>query len=434
LCVFVFDENIIWHFGQDDQRFGFQWEALEHLDRDLQKLGGQLHVVYGNAEDQIKNIIQTHEIDAIYLNRSYSDGHIRRDQPLQRRCEYESVVWHACEDYLLYPVDDIPAYKVFTPWYKKRLPLVHDTDTSERTVKDITPISSDLSLLKDHTDHLYHKPHPHRSVNHLSTLLKQLGHIDDYSSTRNIPGDDDGTSRLSPYLSFGLVSVRQIYRILQPVLSTGIPKEKNDADHLLAELGWREFWQQIAYHWPETTNAPYRSFQPRGNHIVRENDQEKYQARCEGRTGYPIVDAGMRQLVQTNRMHGRTRMIVASFLTKDLHVDRRLGEEFFAQHLIDYDRNVNIGNRQRSASVGADPKPLRIFSPIRQAQRFDPRGEYITRWIPELQWQPIGAMMDPLKYTLQDYPAPIVDHYEMSRASKELYRTAKELSRVDTDQ
>ncbi|USN56103.1 MAG: FAD-binding domain-containing protein [Candidatus Peribacteria bacterium] len=150
----------------------------------------------------------------------------------------------------------------------------------------------------------------------------------------------------------------------------------------ISELAWREFWQHIAHHFPF---ARYLEFQEKRRDLQWVNNPERFDHRKNGTTGYPIVDAGMRQLKATNRMHNRVRMIVASFLTKDLLIDRRRGEQHFADYLIDYDQNVNIGNRQRAASVGADPKPLRIFSPIRQSQRFDPQAEYILKRCPELR-------------------------------------------------
>jgi len=162
-------------------------------------------------------------------------------------------------------------------------------------------------------------------------------------------------------------------------------------------------------------------FQEKRRHIQWSRNESLLKKWEMGETGYPIVDAAMKQLREENRMHGRARMIVASFLTKDMLIDRRLGEKVFAKYLLDYDFAVNIGNRQWSASVGADPKPLRIFNPILQSQRFSPTGSYIFRYLPELRDKPIDAVHDPLKNPL-DYIQPIVDHYTMSKKAREAYK------------
>lgn len=207
---------------------------------------------------------------------------------------------------------------------------------------------------------------------------------------------------------------------IKKLWSPSIPLSKGE-ETLLSELAWREFRQHIPHHFPESR---IMEFQEKKRNILRDNNKELFKARCEGRTGYPMVDAGMRQLVTEKRMHNRVRMVVASFLTKDLLIDRRRGEEFFAQHLLDYDANVNIGNRQRSASVWADPKPMRIFSPMLQSQRFDPECKYIKKHIPELENIHPDKIHDPLKYDLSayGYVRPIIDHYEWSKKAKEMYK------------
>jgi deoxyribodipyrimidine photo-lyase len=186
----------------------------------------------------------------------------------------------------------------------------------------------------------------------------------------------------------------------------------------ISELAWREFWQHIAHYFPETMQI---EFQEKRRDIRWINDELQFQAWCEWRTGYPIVDAAMKQLTTINWMHWRARMIVASFLTKHLLIDWRWWEEYFARYLIDYDRNVNMWNRQWSASVWADPKPLRIFSPISQAQRFDPSGDYTTHYLPQLSDELSSRLQDPIKYTL-DYIAPIVDHKTAYHRARAVYK------------
>ena len=218
----------------------------------------------------------------------------------------------------------------------------------------------------------------------------------------------DGSSRMSPYLRFGIISVRQLYNHIK----------KLSAQNYLFELGRREFWQHIAGRFPE---ARFLEFQEKRRDLKRENDEVLFQKFCAAQTGYPLIDAAILQLKKENWMHNRARMFVASFLCKDLLIDRRRGEEFFKKYLLDYDENINIGNWQRSASVGADPKPIRIFSPIRQAERFDPEAKYIQTYLPELEFIPIPSLHDPITYPIPAYPKPIVNHKERVPRAKEMY-------------
>lgn len=250
---------------------------------------------------------------------------------------------------------------------------------------------------------MYSWENSHRSIDWYKKAWSDY-EFGQYEQTRNIPGID-GTSKLSPYIRFGLISIRELYRKVQNNLS------------YCNELARREFWQHITYYNPQVW---FQEFQEQRRGIKWQNNELLFQKRCDGATGYPIVDAAMRQLKQENRMHGRARMIVASFLTKDLLIDWRWWEKHFANYLLDYDANVNIGNWQRSASVWADPKPLRIFNPILQSQRFDPEARYILKYIPELAGQELVAIHDPLKYKLY-YNEPIVDHYINSKLAKEIY-------------
>ncbi len=229
-----------------------------------------------------------------------------------------------------------------------------------------------------------------------------------YKDTRNFPYID-GSSKMSPYIRFGIISIRQLYNY---VVSLGCPDNT-----YISELAWREFWYHIIHHFPECREI---EFQKKRRGLKWENNEEHLEAWKEGRTGYPIVDAGMRQLKEEGWMHGRVRMIVASFLTKDLLIDWRYGDRHFYDYLVDYDENVDIGNWQWSASVGADPKPLRIFNPILQSQRFDPECVYIKKYIPELKCEEIAKIHDPIKHKL-NYYEPIVDHYEATQYTKDVY-------------
>jgi deoxyribodipyrimidine photo-lyase len=236
-----------------------------------------------------------------------------------------------------------------------------------------------------------------------------------YDETRNTPSID-WSSKLSPYLRFGLLSPREIYQTAKSLW----------ASTYISELAWREFWQHIFYHFPHSREV---EFQEKRRNIAWKNTPEHLDARKNGLTGYPFVDAWMRQLKAENRMHNRVRMVVASFLTKDLLIDRRLWEKHFASLLIDYDTNVNIWNRQRAASVWADPKPLRIFSPMLQSERFDPQCTYIKNRIPELSDMEPEKIHAPLEYDLW-YAKPIVDHYERTKLAKIAYKDSSEKTTI----
>jgi deoxyribodipyrimidine photo-lyase len=216
-------------------------------------------------------------------------------------------------------------------------------------------------------------------------------------------------SRLSPYHRHWVFSIRQIYN-----------KAKYVSDSYVSELAWREFWHHIFHYFP---NTKHEEFLEKYRSIEWSHDEFLFRKWCDGETWYPIVDAAMKQLNTTNWMHGRARMIVASFLTKDLHIDWRLWEKYFAEKLLDYDEAINLWNWQWSASVWADPKPLRIFNPILQSQKFDSNAKFIQKYIPELLHQNIAAIHDPLQKNLW-YIRTIVDHREETRIAREIYKAS----------
>jgi len=247
--------------------------------------------------------------------------------------------------------------------------------------------------------------HPYFNIDFWSTRLKSFDfvHYEDYRNDL----DKDGTSRLSVYLRFWIFSVREVYLKVRDVSHTYV-----------SELAWREFWQHINYYFPYTKKY---EFQEKRRNIAWRNDKILFEKWCNGETGYPIVDAAMKQLKETNWMHWRARMIVASFLTKDLLIDWRLWEAHFQKYLLDYDENVNFGNWQWSASVWADPKPLRIFSPILQSQKFDKNAKFIRKYLPSLEDEDLKAIHDPIENDL-NYIGIIVNHKEAQRLAREEYK------------
>jgi deoxyribodipyrimidine photo-lyase len=255
--------------------------------------------------------------------------------------------------------------------------------------------------------------------------------------------DLDGTSRLSPYLRFGMLSARQA-AVMAGLARELAPDEKarRGVDTWLNELIWREFYQAILHHFPHVLE---RSFRPKLQAIPWDNDRTAFAAWCEGRTGYPVIDAAMRQLTHTGWMHNRARMIVASFLVKDLLIDWRWGERFFMQHLVDGDPAANNGGWQWTAGTGTDAAPyFRIFNPVTQGKKCDPQGGYVRRWVPELAQVPDRFIHEPWKMPAetqqsigcvvgQDYPKPIVDHAWARERALAAYATAKQDLPVEQD-
>jgi len=431
--VFIFDKKTLQRFSKGKRRIWFLMDAVKKLAKEIKERGGELYVFHDQAEELIPRLIKKYHIDAYYYNASYGRWSKDRDQKIEEWCEENTVSYKCFHDYLIHEPSSIEQRKVFTPFYKLRR-----NKTTKEDLKDYTSEKNNRWRLSEykgidhHIAQVDHEENIYRPVDAISERLEKDYQY--YQTQRNIPSCDE-TTKLSPYLRFGLISARQVMRrcgkfIREDGTQVEIKNGKRQLikNHpyaiIISELARREFRQHIAHYFPETASL---EFQWKRRYIQREKNEEKLNARKEGRTGYPIVDAAMKQLKEENRMHGRTRMVVASFLTKDLLIDRREGEAHFADYLIDYDRNINIGNRQRSASVWADPKPLRIFNPILQSQRFDPDCKYIFKYLPELKSESPKAIHDPIKQRLFNYHTPIVDHYVWSKKAKERYNQSRDM-------
>jgi deoxyribodipyrimidine photo-lyase len=404
--IFIHDVRAIDEFGIDDPRFWLIREALETIDMELQKVGGRLTVYQWKPEDIVEEIITTYHIDAVYVNRSYSPRGKERDSILKWVCDTHSIEFFSFQDFLLVEPHECEQRKVFTPYsmlWKKFLIAhperlqIHSFDGAQTTWL----VPDDRQEIGEVIEVPYH---PLWTIGFgRSRLDRDFSH---YDNLRNLPAID-GSTRLSPYIRFGIFSIREIY----------LKIEQNPT--LLNEIIWREFWYQIVYYFPFTYSI---EFQERRRNIEWKTDVSSYewQRFTEGKTGYPLVDAAIRQLIETNWMHNRLRMVVASFLTKNLGIDWRIGENWFKKYLIDYDEAVNFWNWQWSASVGADPKPVRIFNPLLQSEKFDVDCKFIQRYIPEL------ATIDPKKIhslELQGvYYPPIVDQRESARLARERYK------------
>lgn len=407
--IFIFDENILSRFPKKNKVIWFLINALKQLEKDLLSKWSYLSIHYWDSTKIIPELVKKHSIDAIYRNESYWYNAVTRDVAMQQWCKENNIAYYPTHDYLMVPIDTIPVRKVFTPFYKlwqKHLDAHPELTQSSTTPTKIHSPTIDLTPRSKIEPHLGGENTSQWSIDFPKNRLQQFD-FSTYNDTRNIPSLD-WSSKLSPYIRFGIISIREIY---QKAL-------KEWAQTYISELAWREFWQHIYYHFPHTRTL---EFQEKRQNITWDNNEKYFEAWKNGMTWYPMVDAWMRQLKAENRMHGRNRMVVASFLTKDLLIDRRWWEKYFAEMLIDYDTNVNIWNWQWSASVGADPKPLRIFSPMLQSERFDPDCEYIKKWIPELVNYSPKEIHNPLEHNLW-YATPIVNHYEWSKRAKDLYK------------
>ena len=408
--IFILDSHIRKEFGENDSRFWFILEALEYLDKELQKYGGRLSVYQGDPVDVVQKLLETENIGAIYANRSYSPYGKNRDAMIEESAKSMGISYTRVKDFLLVEPGEVEVRKVFTPYsklwrkhieynYVYATPMTHELeyDLFQSTQWYIPSNRRDIREV-----FWFPSFHPYWTIPFGEKRLSM--NWDSYDDTRNFPWID-GSTRLSPYIRFGVFSIRELFQ-----------QFKNNTV-IINELAWREFWYHIAHHFP---NIYTEEFQEKRRNIIWEEHPYNWSRFQNAETGYPLVDAAIRQLYETNWMHNRLRMVVASFLTKNLWIDWRKGEKWFRQHLIDYDEAVNIGNWQWSASVWADPKPIRIFNPLLQSERFDPDAVFIKKYIPELlDFQPkdIHSLNFSGKYT-----PPIVDQKWSALKARERYK------------
>lgn len=398
-CAFVFDTDILDALQHpQDRRVEFIHASLIQLHEGLQALAGRrgvqgagLIVRHGRAEECIVQLAQELDVQEVLTNRDYEPQAIARDQRVQQALQTLSIGWSEHKDQVLLEKNEVlnqqgKPFSVFTPYKRAWLQKLDDFQRKpypiERHAHHLAPLPSSIHLPT--LEQLGFAPTNLRNlampvgIRGAQQLLQDfLPRMHDYHIARDYPGRK-GVSYLSVHLRFGTVSIRQ----LATYAHEGALKGDEGAQTWLSELAWRDFYFMILWHHPHVVT---QSFRPSYDRLQWDDKPELFQAWCEGRTGYPLVDAAMRQLLQTGYMHNRLRMVTASFLTKSLGLDWRLGEHFFAQHLNDYDLAANNGGWQWAASTGCDAQPwFRIFNPITQSQRFDPNGDFIRRYIPEL--------------------------------------------------
>jgi deoxyribodipyrimidine photo-lyase len=418
IACFIFDPQQVTEKNQykSDNALQFMLESLADLQAQLKTHSGHLYLFYGKPQDIITKVFETHKIDAVFVNQDYTPYSNHRDALIAQACKKFAIDFNAYHDLLLHAPQEIltqagKPYTVFTPYYRTALKAAV---TEPRTNNHKNYYTHKLLLEKDPQEILntFNKNiFVHGGREHGLKILKHIENFKDYEHTRDFP--ELKTTGLSAHNKFGTVSIREEFHTLEKHLGK---------THMLArQLYWRDFYTQIAAHFPRVFGHNYLE---KYEHLSWKNNPEHFKRWCTGTTGFPIVDAGMRQLNATGWMHNRVRMVVASFLTKDLHIDWRLGEKYFAQKLVDYDPAVNNGSWQWAASTGCDPQPyFRIFNPWLQQKKFDPECIYIKRWVPELaSYSPktIHALFSG-KTAISDYPKPMVDHAKQSAYAKEMF-------------
>lgn len=399
LPVFIFDKHILSKLeNKQDARVHFIHERLSFLKKELKALGSDLLIYYGVPEEIWPQLLKDYSLEAVYTNEDYEPYARERDQRIEALLKPLGVLFKTWKDQVLFAKDDVlkdngTPYTVYTPYSKKwkqRMELEGvPVFPAEALVQNFARLSSvEMPSLHDMGFESTHMSWPEATVN--ERILAK------YHQTRDIPSIH-GTSRLGLHLRFGTVSPRTLITI------AGNTNEK-----YLNELIWREFYMSILWHFPHVVQ---NSFKPDYDKIQWRNNEEEFRKWCEGITGYPIVDAGMRELNTTGYMHNRVRMIVASFLTKHLLIDWRWGEAYFASKLLDFELASNNGGWQWAAGSGVDAAPyFRVFNPQLQTEKFDPQHKYIKQWVPE--------------FGTSRYPKPMVEHSFARNRCLQVYKDA----------
>ncbi len=420
--LFIFDKRQLEKNDyKSDNCIQFMARSLEELEAELKKKSGKLHLFYGIAEDIVAQLLNALDIKAVFINRDYTAFSQKRDQNIEKVCHDLGVDFHCYADLLLHEPEEIlkqnnEPYTIFTPFFKKAAELYVQAPKNNLYEnyyqKSISGESKNIlkTLFKKNNKSILVKGGRSEGL----SLLKKIKHLNNYQMVRNLPALQ-GTTHLSAHNKFGTLSIREVY--------AAIVKNFGKKHTLIAELYWRDFFIHIAFHFPHIFGD---AFKKKYSGIAWNQNENHFDAWCQGLTGFPIVDAGMRELNTTGYMHNRVRMIVASFLVKDLHIDWRLGEKYFSHKLVDYDPAINNGNWQWVASTGCDAQPyFRIFNPWLQQQKFDPDCAYIKRWIPELVTtspKDIHKLNKIRKKLIINYPYPLVDHTIESQRAKIIYK------------
>jgi len=398
LPIFIFDKNILDALeNRKDARVGFIHQRLEKMHNALQEHGSGIQFFYSTPKQVWETLIETYDIQGVFFNRDYEPYARERDGEIFELFQNNNIPLHSFKDHVIFEKkevckDDGKPYTIFTPYSRKWKSLL-----KPEMLKPLPQLNFNAFYKMESSAIIpLEKMNFAKSDQEIPSSDISLSVVTNYHETRDIPSIR-GTSRISLHLRFGTISIRQCVKI-------GL--ETNEK--WLNELIWRDFYQMIIYCFPHSAQS---SFKPQYDRISWRHDEDDFKKWCEGKTGYPIVDAGMRELNETGFMHNRVRMVVASFLTKHLLIDWRWGERYFAEKLQDYELASNVGGWQWAAGSGCDAAPyFRIFNPYSQTEKFDKENKYIQKWVPE--WKSA------------DYPKPIVDHAKARERCLQVYKEA----------
>ncbi|MBW7914109.1 MAG: deoxyribodipyrimidine photo-lyase [Taibaiella sp.] len=398
--LFIFDTNILSGLeDKADKRVDFIHRQLERMQAQLTASGSTLHILNNTPDEVFSQLVLRYHVKAVYTNHDYEPYAKERDNRIASYLQGRGIGFHSYKDQVIFEKDEVlkdngEPYTVYTPYSKRWKAKLNDFYLKPYPVeKYFFNFYQQQALPLPTLEDIGFKP---TDADIPQAALDELI-AKDYHNTRDIPSLR-GTTRLSVHLRFGTISIRQL---------AADAKALNEK--LLNELIWRDFYQSILWHFPQVVN---NAFKPEYDKIVWRNNEEEFRLWCDGRTGYPIVDAGMRELNTTGYMHNRVRMIVASFLVKHLLIDWRWGEAYFAEKLLDFDLASNNGGWQWAVGSGCDAAPyFRIFNPYLQTQKFDPELKYIRKWVPEFE-------------DFTKYPQPVVDHDFARKRCLEVYSAA----------
>ena len=445
-CAFIFDTNILNQLGdKHDRRVEFIWESIKELKSALQQKGGDLIVLHGKAKTEIHQLAKLLQVEAVFSNHDYEPDAIARDTYVADQLKNNGIAFHHFKDQVIFEKDEILSmtgkpYSVFTPYKNMWLKRINDFYLKAYPVDAYIK-----NLAKPDGRQDFGKLMSLESMGFERTNLAELrlptgmsgaallftdfeNRMQRYKDARDFPGIK-GVSYLSVHLRFGTVSIRHLARTATQTGGAG-------AETWLSELIWRDFYFQILHHHPHI--AAGKAFKAEFESLPFPNNLDHFKAWCDGKTGYPLVDAAMRQLNSTGFMHNRLRMVAASFLVKDLLIDWRWGERYFAEKLIDFDFSANNGGWQWAASTGCDAQPwFRIFNPTTQSERFDANGRFIRKYVTELSkcndkeihapWLMTTERQSAINVIIgRDYPRPIADHSVQRELALSLYKNQQQ--------
>lgn len=392
--LFIFDKDILESLPKNDARVTFIYQTLQKLDKELREYRSSLIIKKGKPLEVWRKLIEEYTIQRVYTNKDYEPYAIKRDKEIADFLTLKGIRFNAFKDQVIFEENEVlkndgTPYTVFTPYKNKWL-----QNFSEK--KDTQDFTIDLANFYQFSSEFLSLASIGFEESTIKVKPYNLSNLDSYDEVRDFPAEDK-TSYLSPYLRFGLVSTRKMVRFALKTNQT-----------FLSELIWREFFMQILYHFPKVVT---QNFKQKYDAVPWRNNEEEFKKWCAGKTGYPMVDAGMRELNETGYMHNRVRMITAGFLCKHLLIDWRWGEAYFAEKLLDYDLSANNGNWQWAAGTGCDAAPyFRVFNPESQLKKFDKDLQYVRKWVKDF---------DELTY-----PQPMVEHKFARERAISTYKNA----------